>query len=356
MKDTTRIRLDSFYAAALGCAPAELRAGRVVVAESDLERVWFAKARPLLLYGLTTTEGTVIAARLPVATAVRQAVQGAAALDEATWEAMRRAVSALVPRPARLQWFTGVRLVCEPEGFKDCAVWPSGSCSPAWPPSPSGSCSPAGSACPPSSLSAPAALRSGDAKPADTAETREISPAEDLRAAALHSTWGGKVFGRLIDGQVVSWVAVKPLSEVVWDLSVETLPEHRGQGHAKWAVSLALRFVFQEGRLAGWGCDRDNMASLAVARAVGFEEYALDFGCAAGGAAGPWVMRDEDGRACGRSGSGESPSGGSGDGAQRATTSIANYGGDRQNADWSSWRGERLWVGLKSTGTTSGPR
>jgi RimJ/RimL family protein N-acetyltransferase len=104
-------------------------------------------------------------------------------------------------------------------------------------------------------------------------------PDEDDHALLLHSTWGGKVFGQIADGKVVSWAAVKPLSDVVWDLSIETVPEHRGRGYARSAVSAALRHVFASGRLAGWGCDRTSVASLRTALSVGFRRYALDFGC-----------------------------------------------------------------------------
>ncbi|MGB9620497.1 MAG: GNAT family N-acetyltransferase, partial [Armatimonadota bacterium] len=110
-------------------------------------------------------------------------------------------------------------------------------------------------------------------------DVRDVSN-EDARARQMHGFWGGPVFGQIVDGKAVALCAVKPLSDVVWDLSVETLPNYRGKGYAKSTVSAALRYCLDNGRIAGWGCDRDNTASLRTALSVGFKHYALDFGCA----------------------------------------------------------------------------
>ncbi|MBN1321318.1 MAG: GNAT family N-acetyltransferase [Thermoleophilia bacterium] len=222
--------LDAFYAGSLGCSPEDLNAGRLIVVESDVQSIRFAKGSPLALYALAKPSGAVIAVRPGRGLVLKEAVGASIGLDEATCEAIERAVS---PHVSVGFWFRGVRLFCDPDSFRDCAA--------------------------------------GD--------VREIRPHEDERALLLHRSWGGKVFGQLVGGRVVSWAAVKPLSDVVWDLSIETLPGHRGRGYGKSAVSAALRHIFANGRLAGWGCDRDGVASLETAESVGFQYYALDFGC-----------------------------------------------------------------------------
>ena len=109
-------------------------------------------------------------------------------------------------------------------------------------------------------------------------EVRDVAD-EDEDAWHMRDTWGGPVFGQIIDGRVVTWCAVKPLSEVIWDLSIETRPEYRGRGYARSAASAAVRHCFENGRLVGWGCNRHNIASIRTALSVGFRDYALDFGC-----------------------------------------------------------------------------
>ena len=221
--------LDRFYAACLGCSPEELNARGVRVLETDLSSVTFAKGSPLIVYGLSKAGGAVIAAKPGLGGPVSLAASGSDSLDDRTCAAIERALSALGEGAA---WFRGVRLYCHPQEFCDCRM----------------------------------------------GQVRELVPAEDERASVLRQRWGGKVFGQVVGGRVVSWAAVKPLSSVIWDLSVETLPSHRGHGYAASVVSAALAYIFANGKLAGWGCDRTNLASLRVAERVGFRHYALDFG------------------------------------------------------------------------------
>lgn len=222
--------LDTFYAESLGCLPEDLNAGRLLVVESDTRAIWFAKGTPLALYALTKPGSAVIAARRGCGRDTERAVHGSKVLDDRTCDSIERTVSSLVD--VRF-WFRGVRFYCEPGSFVDCA----------------------------------------------RGEVREVLPDEDEHALLLQRRWGGKVFGQIVGGTVVSWAAVKPLSNIVWDLSVETLPAYRGRGYAKSAVSAALEHIFSNDKIAGWGCDRDGTASVGVARSVGFQRYALDFGC-----------------------------------------------------------------------------
>jgi hypothetical protein len=223
-------RLDSFYAESLGCSAIDLNANRLIVVENDLRSIWYAKGTPLALYALAPPNGGVIAVRPQFESAVRTAVGKATRLDDSICAAIERAVDPLVD--VRF-WFHGVRLFCEPEWFLD----------------------------------------------REAGDVREVLPAEDERTRQLNRKWGGKVFGLIADDQVVSWAAVKPLSEVVWDLSIETLTDYRGRGYAESTVSAALKHIFANGRLAGWGSDPTGTASLRTAHAVGFRPYALDFGC-----------------------------------------------------------------------------
>lgn len=224
--------LDAFYAASLGCAPEDLNASGLRVVEATLGAIRFAKGYPLLVYGLAKPAGGVIAVRPGWRKTIEGMIRGATTLDDVTCAALEETLSPLLGSSS---WFSGTRLFCEPATFVDCR----------------------------------------------TGEVREISPGEDEKTLLLHDRWQGKVFGQIIEGRIVSRAAVKPLSCRVWDIAVETEPDHRGRGYARSVVSAALVHIFACGVLAGWGCDRTNFASLHVARAVGFRPYGLDFGCIA---------------------------------------------------------------------------
>ena len=154
-------------------------------------------------------------------------MDGSDALDAATCAAVERAISPLVDVGF---CFSGVRLFCEPDSFLDCAQ--------------------------------------GD--------VRKLLTGEDSRADLLQRRWGGPVFGQFVSGDVVSWAAVKPLSDVVWDLSIETLPERPRPWLREGLQTAAVKHIFASGRLAGWGCDRTSVESLGSARAVGFRDYGFD--------------------------------------------------------------------------------
>ena len=229
---TTIDLLDTHYARQLGCLPEDLNSDRlIVVANENVAGIRFAKGIPMAVYALSKANGAVICVLPRLDKPARAAITNRtpSGLDDALCDTLRNALDPLID--VRF-WFRGCRVYCEPESFIDQSF----------------------------------------------GEVRHVAD-EDESARRMRDTWGGPVFGQIVDGKVVTWCAVKPLSEIVWDLSIETRPEYRGRGYAKSTVSAALEHVFANDRLAGWGCDRDNPASLRTALSVGFKHYALDFGC-----------------------------------------------------------------------------
>jgi hypothetical protein len=77
-----------------------------------------------------------------------------------------------------------------------------------------------------------------------------------------------------------SWNARVPVSfcypvlrtESWWDISIETLEAYRRQGHAGRAVRAMTRHMWETGRSPVWGATDGNIASLALARRLGFQE------------------------------------------------------------------------------------
>lgn len=222
--------LDTYYAGQLGCNPGDLNSRTLLAVATDaVASIRFAMSIPLAVFSMNKGAGGVIAVRTGLKDALDSALAPHSDLDHDACEAVRAAVDPLIRAS---DWFYGQRLYCEPDHYTDCAC----------------------------------------------GEVRMVTT-EDETAVELSHKWGGEVFGQMVDGRVVSWAAVKPLSDVVWDISVRTLRDYRGRGYAKSVVSAAVRFIFDHDRLAAWGTHRTNLASLNTARAVGFRDYALEFGC-----------------------------------------------------------------------------
>jgi len=223
--------LDRHYAAEMGCRPEDLRSGKTLVLASEHRELRFAKGFPLPVFGMDTGEGRVISVAPHLAEHARRVLLRApsCSLSDEVCEVLE---NALAPFTAETEWFRGERLYLIPKMFRD----------------------------------------------REQGEVREASALDD-KAAARRRLWGGPVFAQFVDGRAVSRATVKPLSDVVWDLSIETEPEYRGRGYALSAASAAVKEIFRAGKIAMWGTDRTNEASLRTARALGFQHYAWEVGC-----------------------------------------------------------------------------
>lgn len=223
--------LDRHYAEELGAHPRNFDSGAICVVSHDTTLIHFAKGRPLLLFSIERPNGTIVSVLPHLTDRAREAVSGMVGhiLYGDIWESIITSVS---PLAGDCSWFMGVRLYCDPEHFIDCTL----------------------------------------------GEVLDVSNYPG-RPCELAGQWKGPVFGQMVDGIPVSLAAVKPLSDVVWDIRVETLAEYGGRGFAKSVVSVALKYIFENGRLAGWGAERSNIGSLGVANANGFRHYGYDYGC-----------------------------------------------------------------------------
>jgi len=83
-------------------------------------------------------------------------------------------------------------------------------------------------------------------------------------------------FGVVEDGELASVAIVLRYDLPLWEIGVETRPDCRGRGYAKSVVSLATRYILESGKIPWYYIDAEplNVASIHVARALGFVEYA----------------------------------------------------------------------------------
>jgi ribosomal protein S18 acetylase RimI-like enzyme len=102
-----------------------------------------------------------------------------------------------------------------------------------------------------------------------------IPPAEGLHLPT-HCFPGGIVYGVVMEGRVVSLAhAHRPgvMEHQVADLGVGTAPGYRRRGYARTCVSAVVEHITRMGGEARYGCDPDNLPSVATARSVGFVPY-----------------------------------------------------------------------------------
>ena len=82
----------------------------------------------------------------------------------------------------------------------------------------------------------------------------------------------GAVAGPVVDGRIVGTAQTAAITARYADIGVSTDEPWRGRGFATAAASIVARRVQEKGRTPVWSCGEDNMASLRVARKLGFEE------------------------------------------------------------------------------------
>jgi len=91
---------------------------------------------------------------------------------------------------------------------------------------------------------------------------RDVPPALDPTPVA--AAWSGRL--------PVSFCYPALRTERWWDISIETLNDYQRRGYAARAVRAMTRHMWQTGRWPVWGATVDNIASLAAARTLGFQE------------------------------------------------------------------------------------
>ena len=82
----------------------------------------------------------------------------------------------------------------------------------------------------------------------------------------------GLVAGAIVEGKVVATSFVAARGQQYVDIGVYVLENYRRRGLATAAASLVVRSVQGDGLVPVWSCGSHNLASLKVARKLGFKE------------------------------------------------------------------------------------
>ena len=94
---------------------------------------------------------------------------------------------------------------------------------------------------------------------------------DELRRELTVAALRGPVVGVRVGGRHVSFCHAEVQTETLWDVSIETLEDHRRQGYAEKAVAhLAEHMLHERNKRPMWGALETNDASLRLAAKLGF--------------------------------------------------------------------------------------
>ena len=90
----------------------------------------------------------------------------------------------------------------------------------------------------------------------------------------------GFFFGYIIDDELIALCDAPDMPYMegyIQHTGIVTLPEYRRKGYAKLCAALATHHHIQSGIVPQWECALDNIASIQVAKSIGYKEFAQAF-------------------------------------------------------------------------------
>ena len=109
-----------------------------------------------------------------------------------------------------------------------------------------------------------------DARLLQPGEMADLNLPDGLRAEILTAADYSPIAAGLAAGVPVAFCYATSITESLWDVSIDTLEEHRRRGHAAHAFALMAATMGALGKWPVWGAADDNVASLALAARLGF--------------------------------------------------------------------------------------
>jgi RimJ/RimL family protein N-acetyltransferase len=110
----------------------------------------------------------------------------------------------------------------------------------------------------------------------DTIDQLPIS--KQLRRELHIGAEDSPIAAAFVNGQPVSFCYAGSVTESLWDVSIDTLPEHRRRGHAALCAAHMIRHMEAQGKQPVWAAVEENPASWRLAQKIGFapvDEIAL---------------------------------------------------------------------------------
>ncbi|QQS47829.1 MAG: GNAT family N-acetyltransferase [Acidobacteriota bacterium] len=93
---------------------------------------------------------------------------------------------------------------------------------------------------------------------------------EDLREELSDAFRHSPVAAVIDNGNPVSFCYAAAQTESLWDISIDTLEDHRNRGNAAAAVNFMIEHMNRLGKQPVWGAEETNAPSLRLAAKLGF--------------------------------------------------------------------------------------
>jgi GNAT superfamily N-acetyltransferase len=130
------------------------------------------------------------------------------------------------------------------------------------------------------------ALRDPTRLPSDLADVRFLDPetidrvpiSDQLRRELRIGAADSPIAATFVNERPVSFCYAGSVTETWWDVSIDTVPEHRRRGHAAACVAYMISYMKAQGKQPVWGAVVENPASWRLAEKIGFtpiDELAL---------------------------------------------------------------------------------
>ena len=106
----------------------------------------------------------------------------------------------------------------------------------------------------------------------DPASLPDLALPADLLEELLVGAERSPIAAAFADGAPVSFCYAGWTSETLWDVSIDTLEEHRRRGYAGLVAAHMIRYMRGIGKEPVWAALRENVASWRLALGLGFDE------------------------------------------------------------------------------------
>jgi len=98
----------------------------------------------------------------------------------------------------------------------------------------------------------------------------KLSLSEEFRAELKSGAEQSKIAATFVDDQPVAFCYAGSITETLWDISIDTLAEHRRHGYAGLCVAYMIHHMQTLGKQPVWGALQENPASWRLAQKLGF--------------------------------------------------------------------------------------
>ncbi len=104
----------------------------------------------------------------------------------------------------------------------------------------------------------------------DPAVISQLVIEEELKQELSSGAEGSAIAATFVEQQPVSFCYAGAVTESLWDISIDTVPEHRRKGYAALCVAYMIHHMHTQGLHPVWQALEDNPASWRLAQKLGF--------------------------------------------------------------------------------------